>query len=113
MAVDPSRGSLLSALTDTPSFTERINQGGYVGYVIISLGIMALIVGLIRWVIVTIASRRVNAQRQSDDPHLGNPLGRILSIYEENRDADPETLELKLDEAVLRESSKLERFPGW
>lgn len=110
LAVDPSRGSLLSALTDTPSFTERINQGGYVGYVIISLGIMALIVGLIRWVIVTIASRRVNAQRQSDDPHLGNALGRILSIYEENREADPETLELKLDEAVLRESSKLDRF---
>jgi biopolymer transport protein ExbB len=110
LAVDPSRGSLLSALTDTPSFTERINQGGYVGYVIISLGIMALIVGLIRWVIVTIASRRVNAQRQSDDPHPGNALGRILSIYEENREADPETLELKLDEAVLRESSKLDRF---
>jgi len=110
LAVDPSRGSLLSALTDTPSPTERINQGGYVGYVIISLGIMALIVGLVRWVIVTIASRRVNAQRQSDDPDPGNALGRILSIYEENREADPETLELKLDEAVLRESSKLDRF---
>jgi len=110
LAVDPSRGSLLSALTDTPSFTERINQGGYVGYVIISLGIFALIVGLIRWVIVTIAGRRVAAQRKSDDPDSGNALGRILSIYEENRDADPETLELKLDEAVLRESSKLDRF---
>ena len=34
----------------------------------------------------------------------------MLSIYEQNQDADSETLELKLDEAVLRESSKLERF---
>ena len=43
-------------------------------------------------------------------PDQGNPLGRVLSIYEENRNADPETLELKLDEAVLRESARLERF---
>ena len=37
-------------------------------------------------------------------------LGRVLSVYEEHRDADPETLELKLDEAVLRETSQLESF---
>ena len=110
LAVDPSRGSLLSALTDTPSFTERINQGGAVGYVIIGLGIFALIVGLIRWTIVSITSRRVSSQRKNDEPDPNNPLGRVLSVYEENRNADPETLELKLDEVVLRESSQLERF---
>ena len=75
---------------------------GPIGWLILMLALPVL------WV--TIASRRVNAQRQSDDPSPGNALGRILSIYEENREADPETLELKLDEAVLRESSKLDRF---
>jgi biopolymer transport protein ExbB len=34
----------------------------------------------------------------------------VLSVFEENRQADAETLELKLDEAVLRESSKIQRF---
>ena len=34
----------------------------------------------------------------------------MLSVYEENRDTDAETLELKLDEAVLRETARLERF---
>ena len=110
LAVDPSRGSLLNALTDTPGFAERINQGGFVGYVIIVLGIFALILGLVRWVVITITSRKVEAQRKASGARNDNPLGRILGVHEENRDVDAETLELKLDEAVLRESSKLEKF---
>jgi biopolymer transport protein ExbB len=102
LAVDPSRGSLLSALTDTPNFQERIQQGGYVGYTIIVLGIVALLLGLIRWLVVSITSRKVAAQQKRDRVDDGNPLGRVLSVFEENRQADAETLELKLDEAVLR-----------
>ncbi len=109
-ALDPSRGSLLSALTDTPNATERVQQGGYVGYVIIILGLMALALGLFRWVGISIASRGVSAQRKSDYVNSGNPLGRVLSVFEDNRQADAETLELKLDEAVLRETSQLQRY---
>jgi biopolymer transport protein ExbB len=110
LAVDPSRGSLLNALTDTPSQTERIQQGGVVGYVIIVLGIFALLLGVARWIGITITSRKVAAQRRRDQADRGNPLGRVLQAYEENRTADPETLELKLDEVVLRETARLERF---
>jgi biopolymer transport protein ExbB len=110
LAVDPSRGSLLSALTDTPSPKERVQQGGYVGYTIIVLGVFALILGLVRWGAISITSRKVAMQRKSDQVNPGNPLGRVLSVFDENREADTETLELKLNEAVLRESSKLERF---
>jgi biopolymer transport protein ExbB len=110
LAVDPSRGSLLNALTDTPSPLERVQQGGFVGYVIISLGAFALVLGLIRWAAVAITSRKVAAQTRSDSLDLGNPLGRVLSVLDENREVDPEMLELKLDEVVLRESSKLERY---
>jgi len=110
LAVDPSRGSLLNALTDTPNFQERIQQGGPVGYTIIGLGIFALLLGIARWVAVSITSRKVAAQKNSDRVNRGNPLGRVLSVFEENRQADAETLELKLDEAVLRESSKIQRF---
>jgi len=110
LAVDPSRGQLLAALTDTPNFTERIDQGGPVGYTIIVLGVLALIIGVIRWIAVTIATRKVAAQRKSDYVRKDNPLGRVLSVYEDNRDIDAETLELKLDEAVMREASSLQRF---
>ncbi len=110
LAVDPSRGGLLEMLIDTPTPKERIQQGGAVGYVIITLGIAALLVGLWRWVVIGVTSRKVAAQRKNTRINPDNPLGRILGVAEEHRDADTETLELKLDEVVLRESSQLENF---
>jgi biopolymer transport protein ExbB len=110
LAVDPSRGQLLNALTDTPSRVERVQQGGAVGYVIITLGILAGILGLVRYVVVTITSRKVARQQKSDGVDTGNPLGRVLSVFEQNREADAETLELKLDAVVLRESTKIQKL---
>ncbi len=37
-------------------------------------------------------------------------MGRVLSVWAENEEADVETLELKLDEVIMRESSKLGRL---
>jgi len=110
LAVDPSRGSLLSVLIDTRSLPERVPEGGYVGYTIIALGAVAALIAIVRWLMVAIASRKVAAQQKSDRVDQGNPLGRVMAIYDENRNADPETLELKLDEAVMHETSRLERF---
>jgi len=110
LAIDPSRGSLLNLLIDTPSRTERVQQGGPVGYVIIGLGAFAVLLGLVRWVVISITNRKVSVQRKRDKANPGNPLGRVLGVYEKNRSADTETLELKLDEAVLRESARLGRF---
>lgn len=111
LAVDPSRGSLLSALTATPTWTERVEQGGYVGYAVILLGLLALGLGGWRWFVIQATGKRVVEQQQHiDRPDSGNPLGRLLSVYEQNRGIGPEGLELKLDEATLRETSQLERF---
>jgi biopolymer transport protein ExbB len=43
------------------------------------------------------------------EPKRDNPLGRVLMSYQENTRADPEMLELKLDDAVMKEVPKLER----
>jgi len=111
LAVDPSRGSLLALLIETPGRWERIQQGKSVGYVTIVLGVIALVLGIVRWVVVTITGRKVMAQRKNNTtPDPGNPLGRVLSVYSENRNVDAETLELKLDEAVMRETVRIERF---
>ncbi len=110
LAVDPSRGQLLNALTDTPSPVERVQQGGAVGAVIITLGVAAFLLGVWRWIVISNQSRKVNAQRKSDRADPGNALGRVLGIYEQNKEMDAETLELKLDEAVMRESASIEKF---
>jgi len=88
LAVDPSRGGLLVMLTDTPSTWERVNQGGAVGWVIISLGVLAGLVGVWRWNVVVMTSHKVNAQRKSEAIDLGNPLGRILERNRDRHDPD-------------------------
>jgi biopolymer transport protein ExbB len=113
MAVDPSRGAILGLLIQAPSLSERIQQGGLVGYVIIVLGLLGVLVSLERMVSLGRASRGIKAQLKSATADHGNALGRILAVYDSNQSADHETLELKLDEAILREAPVLERWQGW
>jgi len=111
-AVDPGRGSLLALLIQEPSLTERTAQGGVVGYVIIALGIVGLLIALVRWLYLTTVGTKIRGQLKKETATENNPLGRILKVYEDNTDADTETLELKLDEAILREVPKLETWQG-
>ncbi len=108
LAVDPSRGSLLAVLIETRQLTERIPEGGAVGYAIIGLGVIAVLLGFYKMLILFITGRKVAAQKKNSRPDPGNPLGRILGVAKDNPDVDREQLELMLDEAVLRESGKLE-----
>ena len=109
-ALDPSRGQILSLLVQAPSLRERIDQGGVVGYVIIGLGVLALLIALERLVTLTLTSTRVRMQARKLDQPGNNPLGRVLKVYHDNPAADVETLELKLSEAILRETPKINRL---
>lgn len=112
MAVDPSFGSLLKLLINAPTFGERIEQGGTVGYVIIVLGIFGFLVSIERWLFLSGASTKVRRQLKSAEPNQDNALGRILAVYHQNKEIDTETLELKLDEAILKETPKFEKRQG-
>ena len=107
--LDPTSGVILSALVETPNLMERIGQGGIVGYVIISLGILGVLLSLERLISLTLAGRKVKAQLTSETLSDKNALGRVLLVYENNRQADTETLELKLGEAILKETPSLQR----
>jgi len=109
MAVDPSRGQLLSLLVQAPGFSERIQQGGLVGYVIIAMGFVGMAIAVWRMLFLYFAATRIKQQLQSDVADDDNALGRILGVYAANRNVDTGTLELKLDEAILRETPKLEQ----
>ncbi len=111
-ALDPSKGSLLGQLADLPTWRERATtQGGTVGMIIILLGAIGFVVALVRIIWMLFVDMKVSAQKRNPDaPSPGNPLGRVLAIYQQNRGLDIESLELKLGEAVLREVPKLSRF---
>jgi biopolymer transport protein ExbB len=108
-AVDPSRGSILSLLIQSPELSERVQQGGVIGYVTIALGLLGLLVVAERLVHLAFVGRGIDKQMVANAPHEGNPLGRVLAVYDQNKSADVETLELKLDEAILKETPALER----
>lgn len=110
--VDPARGSLLALLIQEPGIGERIAQGGLVGGVIILLGIIGLAIAVARWVYLGGVGARIRRQLGSEEPSDANPLGRILAVYRDSRGVEPEALELKLDEAILREIPRLEAWQG-
>ncbi len=110
MAVDPSRGQILGLLIQAPGIGERVNQGGLVGYFIIFIGLMGLILSGWRLKLLKDESDAINRQLKSDQASDDNALGRILSVFDQNQHIDPESLELKIDEAILREVPKLEKF---
>ncbi|MDJ0794392.1 MAG: MotA/TolQ/ExbB proton channel family protein [Woeseiaceae bacterium] len=105
--IDVTRGGILATLVDTPTLTEKMHQGGYVGYAIITLGIIGVLIALLRLAALSTAARKVNAQLKRETASTDNPLGRVLAAYESNKGADTETIELKLSEAALKEMPAL------
>ena len=110
MAVDPSRGQILSLLIQAPGLAERINQGGLVGYFIIFIGLLGLALSLWRLLVLRQDGQAINQQLTTDIVSQDNALGRILSVHNEHDAMDTESLELKIDEAILKEVPKLEKY---
>ena len=107
-SVDPTSGTLLSALVESPSLVERIQQGGIVGYVIIVMGCIALVIAVWRILTLTAVGTKVKNQvKNLSNPSTKNPLGRVLKVYLDNPGSDTESMELKLGEAILKETPKL------
>ena len=108
VVVDPTRGAIMALLVQAPDLEERIEQGGWIGFIILGLGVIGLLLAIQRFIYLGIAGRGIAQQQKHTTPSLKNPLGRILSVYSEGMQ-DVETLSLKLDEAILREIPKIER----
>ena len=112
VAIDPSRGQILALLVQEPNLAERIDQGGVVGYIIIALGLVALLVVLERFLMLSLIGFRTRWQATHPDKPGNNPLGRVFKVYHDNPATDTETLELKLSEAILKERPGLSRRLG-
>ncbi len=109
-AIDPVRGQLLSILTQAPNLRERVDQGGVIGYLIITIGALGVLLAVWRFASLAAESRRMRKQlKDLANPSEDNALGRILMSYKEEEGLDIEALELKLGESVLREVPKINR----
>lgn len=106
--VDPSRGGLLLVYRDIPDLGERIEQGRIVGKIILGLLFVSVTFGLFRLLILVLESMAVAGQKRRSTPSKGNSLGRVMLAYESSKDHSEEVIEMKLDEAILKEVPKLE-----
>ena len=112
IAIDPSRGALLSLAVQSPGLFRQVSYGGGIGYTIILIGIAGLLLALWRLMALRRIASNVARQLESDTPSTENPLGRIMNVAVDNKSATFDLLERKLDEAVMRETPPLERYLG-
>lgn len=112
--LDPTKGNSLLRLNQQRStLFEYYQAGGEVGYIITVVFFIGLLIALERIIVLSVVGGKIRAQLKNlANPSDNNPLGRILRVYHENKTADVENLELKLDEAILRETPKVDRGIG-
>jgi len=107
-ALDPTKGVLLGAAVESPSLAERVQQGGLVGYIILGVGAFAALIAIWKILALTGVAGAVKKQAaNAGSPSSKNPLGRVLKVLQDNPSADTEALELKLSEAIMKETPKL------
>ncbi|MDH3752193.1 MAG: energy transducer TonB, partial [Gammaproteobacteria bacterium] len=58
--VDVTRGGILGLLVETPTLTEKVDQGGIVGYSILALGAVGLLIAIWRFMGLSTDSRKVS-----------------------------------------------------
>ncbi|NRA24475.1 MAG: MotA/TolQ/ExbB proton channel family protein [Oleispira sp.] len=115
--IDPSRGQLLKIMGQSAGLGERIDQGGVVGYIILALAVSGVLLAI--WRMIKLSAETTRIQKQIDNAvkyegaNEDNSLGRIMKVYQDNSDADVETLELHLSEAISSEIPSLTRGINW
>jgi biopolymer transport protein ExbB len=107
--IDPTRGAILRLNTQRATTEERWHQGDTVGYIITVLLVVGALIALVRFLDLMLVTGKIRAQMKNiNTPNTNNPLGRILKVYHDNKHQDVENLELKLDEAILRETPRID-----
>lgn len=110
IAIDPSRGAILSLIVQTPELSDRIQQGGFIGYVIIAIGVIGILLGLERLIVLLWAGRRARDAHDHPEKDLNHPITRIREIAADpDYLADVDAMSAKLDEIVATAAQRLRR----
>ena len=107
--IDPTRGSLLTKLIDRAGFFERINQGGFVGYIIIILLTIGLVLGAMRYRFLSQEAKVLNAELGSGNFSDSSVLGKLNKIFKDYSGSTPEDLEAQLEDVLSRAVPVLEQ----
>ena len=106
VAIDPTRGFLLSLYMDKPSWLERIAQGKSIGFIIILIGLIGVAFSIYKYTLLRQYVVDVNDENSSHS--LTSSMLEIISTST-NKDAK----ENALDELIINFSSKVEWGNNW
>lgn len=110
ITIDPTRGTLFEMLENNPTIMDRVNQGGVVGYIILVLGGLGLLFAFFKMIVLNIYSVKIKSQmKKLDTPNTSNSLGKIADIFYKNVDDSINDLEIKIAEAILKETNKIKK----
>ncbi|WP_404837451.1 MotA/TolQ/ExbB proton channel family protein [Aeromonas media] len=112
LPLDPSHGVLLEMQAQAPTFWQQVQQGGQVGAIIVLLAAIGLGIAAVRLWTLSSELTLVRRQLKSGEYHADNALGRVLTVADKHPELSMETLELRLDEAILQETPRMERGIG-
>jgi biopolymer transport protein ExbB len=107
--IDPTRGSLLSKLIDRAGFFERINQGGFVGYIILLILTAGLAMGVLQFLFLRNESQTIENELGSGNYSESSTLGKLNSIYSKYKGDTPEELEAQLEDVLAKAAPALEK----
>ena len=99
-SIDPTRGSLLNLILQNPSVIERVNQGGFVGYIILLILASGLALGGLRGVFLFNSQKSLTEELESGKYAEGSPLKDIDDVLKQKANLDQDQLETKI-EAIL------------
>ena len=98
--IDPTRGAILDKLIQKKTFFQRIADGGFVGYIIILLGLGGVALASERIYVLRNTLQSIHDQENSSQIIENNLLGSLLQTAKENMNESLDSLELILDEKI-------------
>jgi biopolymer transport protein ExbB len=107
--IDPTRGSLLTKLIDRAGFFERINQGGFVGYIILIILALGITMGVLQFLFLRKESQTVDNELNTGNYSESSTLGKLNTIYSKYKGDNPEELEAQLEDVLARAAPALEK----
>ena len=106
VAIDPTRGFLLSLYMDKPSWFERIAQGKSIGFIIILIGLIGVAFSLYKYTL--LRQYVIDVKDENSSESLTTSMIEIIS-----NSSNKDTKENALDELIINFSSKVEWGNNW
>lgn len=107
MAIDPTKGSILALLVQSPDVWEQIRQGGNIGYLILILGAIGLLIVVYRYLWLSWTEKSLQQQNRHETASDKNPLGRLILAAQNAANNTNEALTLRLEETLYLEANRL------